>query len=213
MIFDNSVNNAYGVVVLAAGSARRMGCPKLLLPYGEGTIVSAVLATVRQVGLPTVVVIGADQGKLQDLCDSAGVPWRINEAWQSGQGTSVACGTDYFSSMNLAGLFFVPGDTPLLEGALFRALMALHQGRPHCVAVPRYRSRTQNPVLFGSALFSRLLSLTGDVGGRQLLTGTDIEVVYQDWCRNCFSDVDTPEDYQRLCAGTLGLKTCNSKKL
>src|SRR5262249_7925018 len=50
-----------GAMVLAAGGSTRMGRPKMLLPFGPGTILSSATAPLLEAGLARVVVVlGAD---------------------------------------------------------------------------------------------------------------------------------------------------------
>ena len=56
-------------IIPAAGESRRMGEPKLMLPWGQGTIIDAVLqawsaSRVDQL----VVIVRADNRPLQKLC-------------------------------------------------------------------------------------------------------------------------------------------------
>ena len=47
-------------IILAAGSSRRMGKQKLLLPYGDSTIIETVIQNVLQSKVDsTLVVLGA----------------------------------------------------------------------------------------------------------------------------------------------------------
>src|SRR5512147_3036277 len=44
-------------LVLAAGSSKRMGQPKMLLPWGETTILGQVLSVLKSVGVEDVVTV------------------------------------------------------------------------------------------------------------------------------------------------------------
>jgi CTP:molybdopterin cytidylyltransferase MocA len=51
--------------------------------------------------------------------------------------------------------------------------------------------------LFGKELFTPLLALQGDTGGRQVLDQTSVEML--EWENSRIGeDIDTLEDYQRL---------------
>ena len=74
---------------------------------------------------------------------------------------------------------------------------------PACV--PVFEGRRGNPVLFDKALFRELTELRGDTGGRELLEKYASAVVMVPADPAVLLDIDTPEDYERLCAG-IGLR-------
>ena len=44
-------------LILAAGQSKRMGQPKMLLPWGETTVLETVIATYRAAGIDNILVI------------------------------------------------------------------------------------------------------------------------------------------------------------
>ena len=55
-------------LILAAGQSRRMGQPKMLLPWGETSILGQVIATFRVAGADDVVVVtGGDRERVEAL--------------------------------------------------------------------------------------------------------------------------------------------------
>ncbi len=58
----------YGAVVLAAGEARRFGSPKLLMPFGDSTVLGSVVDALVSSGIgPIVVVAGANAAAIEEL--------------------------------------------------------------------------------------------------------------------------------------------------
>ncbi|MCX6561372.1 MAG: NTP transferase domain-containing protein [Candidatus Aminicenantes bacterium] len=77
----------FSAVVLAAGESRRMGRPKLLLPYGGSTILETVLASVQ--GAPierTIVVLGFGRERIEPLVRR--FPVEIGSWASAGNGSS-----------------------------------------------------------------------------------------------------------------------------
>src|SRR6185503_3883247 len=66
---------AFAVVILAAGASSRMGRPKMLLPWGETTVLGCLVAQWQQTGARqiTVVVAANDSGITNEL-DRIGFP-------------------------------------------------------------------------------------------------------------------------------------------
>ena len=48
---------AVAAVVLAAGQSRRMGRPKLVLPWGDTTVIGRVVQALLEAGLNEIVVV------------------------------------------------------------------------------------------------------------------------------------------------------------
>ena len=67
-------------VILAAGESRRMGTQKLLLPFGETTVVGAVVGTACASRVDRVLaVLGADRDALRQELEPLGIDFAINE--------------------------------------------------------------------------------------------------------------------------------------
>ena len=55
-------------IILAAGESRRMGRPKLLLPWGNTTIIGKVVDTYLETAISElIVVVGDNQASLKEI--------------------------------------------------------------------------------------------------------------------------------------------------
>ena len=80
-------------IVLAAGSASRMGKLKQLLTYEGRTFVSLAVQQAVQAGLaPIVVVVGAEANAVRSSVAALPVEIAENVRWQQGMGSSIAVG-------------------------------------------------------------------------------------------------------------------------
>jgi molybdenum cofactor cytidylyltransferase len=184
-------------VVLAAGLARRMGRPKLLLELrGKPVIRWTVEAVLPHVG-DLVVVTGTEDAALREALAGLTVRFAVNPRPQDGQGSSIAVGVAALKPWTRAALIAL-GDQPRLpEPVVSRLLEAFARGgRP--IVVPVYRGTQGTPVLFASEVFPELLALRGDAGARSvvLLRPERVDAVALDFAMPL--DVDTPEDYAKL---------------
>jgi len=98
-------------VVLAGGLSSRMGRDKVLLPWGDGTLLDHMIGLLQDSGLSTVVVCGERPGY-------ASVPDS-----EPGQGPGVAISHLLASLASDAWALIVPVDMPLLTPKLIRALL------------------------------------------------------------------------------------------
>ena len=80
-------------IVLAAGGGSRFGGGKLLAKLGGQPIIEAVLDNLREAPVDEIIVIvGAEAGRLHEVCERYGVRTVANEEWERGQSTSVLAG-------------------------------------------------------------------------------------------------------------------------
>jgi molybdenum cofactor cytidylyltransferase len=181
-------------VVPAAGLSRRMGGPnKLLMPWGEGTIVGSVVATLVQCGLEVVVVTGRDAAAVA----AAVGPVRTvhNAAFEQGLGGSIATGVAACGHAD--GYLVALGDMPGLRADVVRSLIeTLRIGPPDAIVAPVYDGepdRPGHPILFGPAYRRELEELHGDEGGKAVLRAHQSHLRLLG-VEGILQDVDRPED-------------------
>src|SRR6476620_5185605 len=67
-------------LVLGAGGSKRLGRPKQLLAYGDGTLLGHVVDVARGCGFgQTLVAIGGSAGEVREKVDLGGVEVVVNE--------------------------------------------------------------------------------------------------------------------------------------
>jgi len=184
-------------VVLAAGLARRMGRPKLLLDLrGKPVIRWAVDALLPHVG-DLVVVTGTEDAGLREALAGLAVRFVSNPRPQDGQGTSIAVGVAALKPWTRATLIAL-GDQPRVPEPVVPKLLEAFQRSGKPIVVPVYRGTQGTPVLFASEVFPELTALKGDAGARAVvqLRPERVEAVALDLAMPL--DVDTPEDYAKL---------------
>jgi molybdenum cofactor cytidylyltransferase len=184
-------------VVLAAGLARRMGRPKLLLPLGGRAIVRHAVEGVRPHVDEVVVVTGPDDAALRQALDPLGVRFVANPRPRDGQGSSIAVGVAALSPAARAALV-VLGDQPRVPAEVVPALLGAWRRTGKAVVAPVYRGVPGPPVLFDAAVFGELRALTGDAGARSVVDASPERVERVVIDAPMPADVDTPEDYARL---------------
>lgn len=191
-------------VVLAAGGSTRMGQSKQLLQVGGQPMVRRVTEVVCAANLEQVVVVaGAEAGAVGRAL--AGLPAEIvvNEAWAEGMSTSMQAGLRALRQ-EMQAVLIVLGDQPSLTTALLDRLVCRYEATGAALVVPYYRGQRGNPVLFDRSLFSELLTVEGDRGGREVLDRhlEDAEQVDVD-NPAVVADIDTWQDYERIQDGRI----------
>jgi CTP:molybdopterin cytidylyltransferase MocA len=184
-------------IVLAAGGGSRFGGGKLLAKLGGQPIIEAVLENLREAPVDEIIVIvGAEAGRLREVCERYGVRTVANEEWERGQATSVLAGLR--ASGGRAAVVLL-GDQPFVGAeAVERLVAAFAEGAK--VAVATYGGKRRNPVLFSREVWPLLeAELAGDEGARSVLRRHP-ELVVEVPCEGVGdpTDVDTREDLRRL---------------
>ena len=187
-------------IVLAAGASSRMGRPKMLLPLGGGTLLSAVARALLDGGLARVVVVLGPEAHV--IRREAGLPEDerlevvVNDDWASGMASSLRRGLEACAGAEAA--LVALGDQPgITAERVSRILAAWRPGGT--LVLPVHGGRAGHPVLFGRRLWAELEALEGDVGGREVVRRHLAEAVRVE--AEPLADLDTEEDLRRHLAG------------
>lgn len=179
------------IVVLAAGSSRRLGHPKQLVPFRGTPLVAHAARTALDAGLgPVVVVLGAHAETVAPAL--AGLDARIvtNRAWADGVGRSIAAGVDA-AGLDPAceAVILMTCDQPGVSAEHLRRLAATWHATAAGTVGSAYGGTTGIPALFARSTFASLMELTPSAGARTLLiSGPAVP------CDACEQDVDTPSE-------------------
>jgi molybdenum cofactor cytidylyltransferase len=183
-------------VVLAAGESRRMGAPKLLLPFDAKTVIEAVLESVKASPVEGIlVVVGAEAAAVKEKAEKYGALIAVNPDYRAGMLSSVQCGFRQLPPEAEAALVFL-ADQPRIKPGVAEALVEAFRRSGRGLVVPVYDQRRGHPLLISSRYKADVESLDPDIGLRQLLdrhAGDIREVAVDDPA--ILRDVDTPEDY------------------
>jgi len=186
-------------LVLGAGASKRLGRPKQLLPYGEGTLLGHVVGTARACGFDqTIVAIGGSATAVRAGADLAGADVVTNEAYGEGCSSSIAAALAAVDA-RCDVMVLMLGDQPGVTAETVGALLAGRGDAP--LAVCRYENGDGHPIAFGRSVFGELAELHGDKGVWRLLDRRSCEVERVPIAGPVPRDVDTPEDYQAVLDG------------
>lgn len=183
-------------IVLAAGSSRRLGRPKQLLPFHGSTLLGATLVTARECGFDQLVVtVGGSAADVRDQVDLSGVEVIENPGFESGCGSSIRAAVDQVDE-RADGVVLLLGDQPGVAAETVGQLVAVVGGSP--IGICRYRDGLGHPFWFGRTLFGELSALHGDKAVWKLLHSGRFDVAELAVDATVPIDVDTWDDYQAL---------------
>lgn len=182
-------------IVLAAGTASRMGRNKLIEPVaGKPMVRHAIEAALSGHLDPVIVVTGHESASVRDALAGTAVSFVQNDDYADGLSTSLRAGIRAVpggcdGAMVLLG--DMPGITPDLIGSLTNAFRPA-ESRTICVATAH--GQWGHPVLWGRRFFPEIEALRGDKGARALIAahpGHVREIEAGD--DTPLIDIDTPE--------------------
>nr|WP_314718650.1 nucleotidyltransferase family protein [uncultured Fretibacterium sp.] len=190
----------------AAGLSRRMGTQKLLLPFGAGTVLEAVIGNLRAAGLIPILCV-LSEATLQGLRPlGEDVTVLINPAPERGYASSLAIALDALGRAEPAALREGPfclmlGDLPTAQAHDMARLRLAFERRPagYTALAPYREGRFGHPIFMEGLWRARLRAAAGDRGGRGILEAHEGEVLTMEGEDGFFDDLDTPEDYRRVC--------------
>jgi molybdenum cofactor cytidylyltransferase len=194
-------------VVPAAGHSTRMGRPKLSLPLGDRTVLEHVVVALRDGGADrVVVVVGPHVPELVPLAEAAGADvCRLAEPTPDMRAT-VECGLrwveEHLRPQVTDAWLLAPADHPTLDPGVVRELCTAFLRDPsHSILVPTFGDRRGHPALVGWRHVEGIRALPADRGINAYFrehASAVCEVPVASAGVLC--DLDTPEDYERLCA-------------
>lgn len=160
-----------GGIVLAAGESTRFGSENKLLAPIEGTaVIRRVATTAVESPLDDVVtVLGHEADAVAETVDGLPLSTTYNSDYTRGQSTSVRRGIELAREADWDAAMVLLGDMPFVSPTTIERLIEAYLSGDGTVVAPQFDGRRGNPVLFDRLLFERLLSVSGDQGGRELV--------------------------------------------
>ncbi|MDP6057310.1 MAG: NTP transferase domain-containing protein, partial [Pirellulaceae bacterium] len=77
-------------IVLAAGESQRMGAQKVLLPYGDSTVIEHIVRTLEHGGADSVIVVtGHKDNRVLSALQNTGAAIAFNKEYLTGMLSSV----------------------------------------------------------------------------------------------------------------------------
>lgn len=195
-----SANANIGVVILAAGSSRRLGRSKQLLQFRDKTLLQHMTDMIIPFEFSSsVLVLGAYADKIREATELASVSVVHNEHWSEGIASSIRLGVEASIKQNpsLDSILFLLSDQPYVTSGLIRKIINRHEQGNQRITACRYKQNIGVPAIFGKHFFQQLMELTGDVGAKKIMLRNRDQIDEVAFEKGLY-DIDTTRDYEQL---------------
>ncbi len=184
-------------LILGAGESSRMGKPKLLLPFGENTMIGTVISNVLASSVETaIVVLGANHEIHEKAIGDYPVKVVINERFHDGMLSSVQSGLKAVHDTTDAVMVLL-GDQPMIEAGEMDRLIESYRDSEKGIAVATHGKKRGHPILFGRKFIGEILEYPREASLRDLLLDHPSEVLeMKTGNEGILRDIDTQNDYQ-----------------
>lgn len=185
-------------IILAAGESKRMGRPKMLLPWGESTVLQTVIGAFQAAGIPELLVVtGSAHEQIESLVGTSAATV-FNPQFASGEMlSSIQAGLRAMRAEISAALIAL-GDQPQVRADTIRGLVQAYRDTGCALAVPSYQRHRGHPWLVDQAHWNEILHMGADQTMRDFFRDHAQDIRYvETGDEGVLADLDTPEDYQK----------------
>jgi len=183
-------------IILAAGQSRRMGQPKMLLPWGEGTVLGQVITTFQKAGVDELLVVTGGHREQVGALVGKSARAVFNPQYEQGEMlSSIQCGITELKPETQAILIAL-GDQPQVQERSVRTVMEAYRQSRSPIVVPSFQMRRGHPWLVARLLWDEILEMKYPQTPRDFLNSHAHEIKYVTLDNDSIiQDLDTPDDY------------------
>ena len=187
----------FSAIVLAAGKSERMGRNKLLIKFGEQTLLDNILDTIKAANIhEIIVVLGHKPIELKSIVENHGAIIVVNPNYEEGMISSVKAGVQ---KVTTNASFLCLGDQVILNKEIFTKMMHVMKTKTDAMIVsPVYKERRGHPVLFREKTFSKILNLNPKQTLKEVVSMYEENHLEVEGDIFCTFDIDTPRDLKKL---------------
>lgn len=196
-------------VILAAGQSSRMGRPKALLPWRQGSFLSSAIQALSPFSDLVIVVAGSNAEDIRPTVDSLGAFLVVNPEPERGQFSSLQVGVQDVLNRGRDSAILTLVDRPAPELATVSCLHDQFFRRINEGAwgvIPSFEGRHGHPIFVTRELIGAFLDAPPDSSARDIQHQHQNRIVYAEVSDPLVAaNIDTPEDYQKLVASAASL--------
>jgi CTP:molybdopterin cytidylyltransferase MocA len=169
-----------GIILLAAGNSTRYHGIKLLDIIGDKKMYLHILEISSRICVQPKIIV-TQYEEIQEKASEYGFETVMNIEPQLGISHSIQLGLHKALDLapDLDGVLFSVCDQPYLELATMERLLLVFSDSQRNMASVSYQGILGNPCIIGKQYFKELFALTGDIGGKKVISRfpEDVELV------------------------------------
>lgn len=172
-------------VMLAAGNSRRFGENKLLYSVEQLPMYQRILeklvktkADLLLEGILAEITVVTQYEEIAKTAETAGAKVLFNPHPDEGISSSIIIGLK--ANLDADGCLFTVSDQPWIRQETIGRLVQLYLTSGKGIACVAYKNRLGNPCMFSPAYYKRLLALTGENGGKGIISACRNDTVVLD---------------------------------
>jgi molybdenum cofactor cytidylyltransferase len=183
-------------IILAAGESKRMHQPKMLLPFGNKTIIEKVIGNVISSGIKRVIVVlGSDKDNILKVTKKMPVMNCYNKNYRQGMLSSVQSGFRQLDDTCRAVLVFL-GDQPGIGPDVINSLTDAFRKSGKGMIMPVFNNERGHPLLFDSKYRDEITGLDPSETLKDLVHKFSDDVLEVEVkTESVLKDIDTKDDY------------------
>ncbi|HZS28331.1 MAG TPA: nucleotidyltransferase family protein [Candidatus Angelobacter sp.] len=200
-----ALSPSFAGVILAAGSSSRMGRDKALLPWRDGTFLSAAIRMLQPVTELVIVVAGGNAADLSPIADVHAAFIVVNPDPQRGQFSSLQVGLQEVLNRGRDAAMITLVDRPAAEAETVRQIKAafLSADDRTWAVVPDFGGKHGHPFVIGREMIEAFLRAPAGSNAREIEHANQQHIRYVSVSDPLVAaNVNTPEDFERIRTGT-----------
>jgi molybdenum cofactor cytidylyltransferase len=182
-----------------------MGQNKLFMEIEGEPLVRRAVGRASKAGFdPLIVVLGHEADLVQQALE--GIPYRavLNPDYARGVNSSLRAGINAVAGTPARAAVVVLADMPLVTTAMMASLIEKYREGDAPLVVSEYDGVNAPPILYDRSLFGELATSEGQGCGKHVVNRHRHEAASASWPVEALTDVDSPEDYERLKGSLVG---------
>jgi molybdenum cofactor cytidylyltransferase len=199
-----ALSPSFAGVILSAGASSRMGRDKALLPWRDGTFLSAAIRALQPVTELVIVVAGANAAQLQPIVDAHAAFLIINPDPQQGQFSSLQIGLQEVLNHGRDAAIVTLVDRPAADVETVQQIKSAFflSDERTWAAVPDYQGKHGHPYAIGREMIEAFLRAPAQSSARDVEHANQAHIRYIPVNDPLVTaNVDTPEEFERLRTG------------
>ncbi len=200
------ISPSYAGLILAAGTSSRMGTDKALLPWRNGTFLSAAIDTLVATTDLVIVIAGRNQQAIAPVVYSTSAFLAVNPNPEEGQFSSLRAGLNEVLGRGRDTAIITLVDRPSPAVATIERLKQVFLAAPDNIwaVVPEFDGRHGHPFIAGREMIEAFLRAPATSNARDVEHSLQEHILYQPVDDPLVAvNVNTQEEFQQLLSGQI----------